>query len=306
MSRRAAVLGPGAVGGALAVRLAQAGAHVICVPRGDMVGVLALAGLSLEIDGGEPLLARPEVREVLEQPVDLLLVTVKAHQLESAIANIHPDAVAGGVVLPLLNGLEHVDTLRARFGPCVAAGSLAHFEAYRVGRVQIVQTTPSPVISMASADVPGERLEAAAGLLVRSGLEVRLESNERQVLWSKAARAAVLAAVTSATQRSVGALLDDPTWRFRMEQALGEACEIAAADGATIVPSTQWAVFVSMDYDLTTSTARDVAEGRPSEIDAIVGAVVRAGSRLGVPCPMLSELYEAASAQAAELAEGSR
>ena len=299
---RVAVLGPGAVGGALAVQLANAGAYVICLPRRDMVTVLALSGLSLEVAGGEPILARTEVRDELVQPVDLLLVTVKAHQLEEALAQVHPDAVADAVVLPLMNGLEHVDVLRACLGPRVAAGSIAQFEAYRAGRVQIIQTTPTGVISIASDELPGEALERVAGLLQNAGFEVRLEPSEREVLWSKAARAAVLSAATSLTHYSVGALLADPVWRLEVERALDEACEIAAADGATILPSTQWAIIGAMDYDLLTSTARDVTEGRPSELDAITGSVVRAGTRLGVPCPTLSELYEHALAHAAELA----
>jgi 2-dehydropantoate 2-reductase len=113
----------------------------------------------------------------------------------------------------------------------------------------------------------------------------------------------VLAAATSLSHSSVGQLLADRTWRSRIDGSLAEACEIAAADGATIVPSSQWAIICAMDYDLTTSTARDVAEGQPSELDAISGSVVRAGERLGVPCPTLSELVAEAVAHAADVAE---
>ena len=240
------------------------------------------------------------------QPVDLLLVTVKAHQLEDALGQVDPAAVADAVVLPLLNGLEHVELLRARLGPHIAAGSLGHFEAYRAGRVQIIQTTPSGAIAMASDDLPAEPLQDAADMLTSAGFDVHVEDNERQVLWSKAARAAVLSAATSLTHSSVGQLLGDGTWRSRIEQALAEACEIASADGATIAPSSQWAIIGALDYDLTTSTARDVAEGRPSELDAISGSVVRAGARLGVPCPALEELYAEAVAHAADIVEARR
>jgi 2-dehydropantoate 2-reductase len=81
-----------------------------------------------------------------------------------------------------------------------------------------------------------------------------------------------------------------------MEAALAEACAVAAADGVNLIPSSQWSVISSMDYELTTSAARDVAEGRPSELDAIAGSVLRAGERLGVPCPVLSELVSEALA----------
>ena len=297
MNDTVAVLGPGAVGGALAVHLAAAGVHVVCLPRRDMVGVLALSGLSLEVDGREPVVQRVEVRDVLTQPVRVLLVTVKAHQLEKALEQVDPAAVADAVVIPLLNGLEHVDVVRERLGPRVAAGTISRFEAYRVGRVQIVQKTPSALVSIASEDVPVEELESAARLLDRGAFEVLIGESEKAVLWDKAARLAVLAAATSYSHRTVGELRDDRAWRNVLEDAIDEACAIAAADGVRLLPSTQWAIIGELDADLITSTARDVKAGRPSELDAITGSVVRAGERLGVPAPVLSELYEKAASQ---------
>jgi 2-dehydropantoate 2-reductase len=292
-----AVLGPGAVGGALAVHLVAGGVHTICIPRRDMAGVLALSGISLEVDGGEPVSARPEIREELTQPVGVLLITVKAHQLEEALEQVEREAVEDAVVIPLLNGLEHLDVVRERLGPRVAAGTISRFEAYRVGRVQIIQKTPSGVISIASGELALEALEDAATLLDRAAVQVLVDRDEKQVLWDKAARLAVLSAATSLSHRTIGELLDDRTWHRRLEEAIAEACAIAAADGVTLLPSTQWAIIGEMDYDLTTSTARDLEAGRPSELDAIAGSVVRAGQRLGVPCPVLSELYEKAAAQ---------
>jgi 2-dehydropantoate 2-reductase len=292
-----AVLGPGAVGGALAVHLVAGGVHTICIPRRDMAGVLALSGISLEVDGGEPVSARPEIREELTQPVGVLLITVKAHQLEEALEQVEREAVEDAVVIPLLNGLEHLDVVRDRLGPRVAAGTISRFEAYRVGRVQVIQKTPSAVISIASGELALEALEDAATLLDRAAVQVLVDRDEKQVLWDKAARLAVLSAATSLSHRTIGELLDDRTWHRRLEEAIAEACAIAAADGVTLLPSTQWAIIGEMDYDLTTSTARDLEAGRPSELDAIAGSVVRAGQRLGVPCPVLSELYEKAAAQ---------
>lgn len=298
MTRSIGVLGPGAVGGALAVHLLQAGVHVVCIPRRDMVGVMALSGISLEVDGKEPVVVRPEVAEELVKPVQTLLVTVKAHQLEEALERVDPAAVAEGVVVPLLNGLEHVDVVRSRLGGRVAAGSISRFEAYRVGRVQIVQRTPSAVVTIASHDLPVEELEDTASSLRRGGIDVRIEENEQRVLWRKAARLAVLAAATTASHRTLGELLSDLDWRRRLEAGIREACAIAEADGVPLSPSTQWRIIEDLNYDFTTSTARDVAEGRPSELDAIAGSVVRAAERLNVPAPTLADML----AEATELA----
>jgi 2-dehydropantoate 2-reductase len=88
----------------------------------------------------------------------------------------------------------------------------------------------------------------------------------------------------------VGELRADPEWRQRLEEAVGEACAVAAADGVSLRPVEQWAIIDAMPNELTPSAARDVAGGRRSELDAIVGAVLRAGQRLGVPCPVLTQL----------------
>jgi 2-dehydropantoate 2-reductase len=290
MRTTVAVLGPGAVGGTFAVRLLQADCRTICVAPPTTVQLMGLSGISFEANGSEPLLIRPEMTERLVQPVSLLLVTVKAPQLEDALERVEPEAVANGVVLSLLNGLEHMGPLRERFGGRVAAGSLSRFEAYRPGRMQIVQKSQTALVTMASESLTSRELERAADILRRAGIDVEIESDEKRVLWRKAVRLAVLAPVTALTRRTVGELRTDLEWRPRMEKAIAEACAVASADGVKLMPSAQWTRIVEMDHDLTTSAARDVAAGRTSEIDAITGAVVRAGRRLGVPCPELTRL----------------
>jgi 2-dehydropantoate 2-reductase len=274
-----AVLGPGAVGGALAVPLALAGVRVTCVARPGTAEAIDQDGLTLR-RRGETFRARPRAVEVLHDRVDLLLVTVKAPALDAALGRIEAEA---GTVLPLLNGLEHLDTIRARLGGRVIAGSIAGLEAYRETPTTIVQTTGTPLVT-------------AAGDVSLPGFEVRVLADERALLWEKVARLAPLAAATAATQRPVGDLRADAEWRGRLAAAVDEACEVGRADGVSLDASAQWEIIDGMPPGLTTSTARDVAAGRPSELDAIVGSVVRAGTRLGVPTPALAALLEAACA----------
>jgi 2-dehydropantoate 2-reductase len=291
-----AILGAGAVGGSFAARLLDAQYRTICVGHPASVQLMALAGIALEAAGSEPVTARPEMTERLVHPVSLLLVAVKAPDLEDALERIEPETVADGVVVPLLNGLEHMEPLRERFPGRVAAGSLSDFEAYRVGRVQIIQTTRSATVTMASDDLPPEKLETAATILRVAGFEVNVEQDEKRVLWRKIARLSVLAAATSLTRRPVGELRTDYEWRPRLEAAVAEACAVAAADGVNLMPSAQWTRITELDPMFLTSTARDVIAGKPSELDAIAGAVVRAGERLDVPTPVLSELVNEAAA----------
>jgi 2-dehydropantoate 2-reductase len=281
-----AVLGPGAVGGVFAVLLARAGVRVVCVAPPAATTAIRRDGLVLVRRGSE-LHAQPEVAEELREPVDFLLVTVKAPALDSALERIGADAE---VVVPLLNGLEHVDRIRAFLGGRVVAASVGRLEAYREGATTIVQTTGDPVVTLAGDG-------ATASLFRRAGADVCEGESERAVLWEKVARLGPLAAATALTQRRVGDLRADPDWRRRLEGAVAEACTVAAAEGVALDPAAQWAIIDTMPPDLTTSAARDVAAGRPSELDAIAGAVVRAARRLAVPCPILEGLFAEAEEQ---------
>jgi len=187
------------------------------------------------------------------------------------------------VVLPLLNGLEHVDTIRRRLDGRVLAGSIGKLEAYRDGPTEVVQTTAAPLITVFPED-------GAAGLLRAAGLDVQAGESEPAVLWEKTVRLAPLAAATAITQQTLGELRSDGEWRATLEAAVAEACRVAAADGVTLNEAAQWEILDTMPGSVTTSTARDAAAGRPTELDAILGAVVRAAKRLGVAAPTLDRL----------------
>jgi 2-dehydropantoate 2-reductase len=278
-----AVLGPGAVGAVFAVPLATAGVHVVCVARAETAAAIRRDGLTLVRRGAE-LRARPEAVEELDEAVDVLLVTVKAPALEEALDRILVDVPE---VVPLLNGLEHVHRIRALVGGRVVAASVSRLEALREGPTTVAQTTGVPVVTLAADG-------AAAAVFEAAGAEVRIGAGEGAVLWEKVARLAPLAAATALTQRPVGELRIDPDWRARLEAAIEEACAVAVADGVALDPAAQWKIIDAMPPDLITSTARDVAAGRPSELDAITGAVVRAARWLEVPAPTLERLLEEA------------
>jgi 2-dehydropantoate 2-reductase len=216
----------------------------------------------------------------LDETVDLLLVTVKATGLDDALGRIK---ATPAVVLPLLNGLEHLDMIRRRLEGQVLAGSIGKLEAYRDGPTGVVQTTPAPLITIFPED-------GAADLLREAGLDVRAGESEQAVLWEKTVRLAPLAAATAITQKTLGELRSDRTWRSTLEAAVAEACAIAAADGVVLNEAAQWEILDTMPASVTTSTARDAAAGRPTELDAILGSVVRAARRLEVAAPTLDRL----------------
>jgi 2-dehydropantoate 2-reductase len=280
-----AVLGPGAVGTVFAVPLTRAGCRVVCVTRPETGAAIRRDGLTLVRHSGA-LEARPEAVEGLDEPVDVLLVTVKAFALDEALERI---AAEPRTIVPLLNGLEHVERLRALLGGRVVAASVGRLEAYRDRPTVVAQTTGRPVVTLAPEDDG-----SAADVFAVAEADVQRGVSERAVLWEKVARLAPLAAATALAQRPVGDLRDDPEWRTRLEHAVVEACAVAAAEHVDLDPAAQWKIIEAMPADLTTSTARDVAAGRLSELDAITGAVVRAGRSLEVPTPTLDRLLEAA------------
>jgi 2-dehydropantoate 2-reductase len=292
-----AILGVGGVGGLLAVRTGA-----LCIGTERSVAAIRERGLAL-VEGETTTVSRPEAVSRLDRPVSLLVVAVKSYDLEAALRRLDPALLAGAVVLPLLNGLEAVDAIRAHFDACVAAtqalpvvaaGSIAAVEAHSPEPGVVVQRTSGARVTAASDSLGRERLGHALAPLRVPGLEVVVADGERAVLWEKAARLAVLAAATVASDASLGMLRADAAWNGRVRAAVAEACAVAAADGVALDPAGQWAIIEALPDDLIPSTARDARAGRPTELEAITGSVVRAGRRLGVATPVLEELLASA------------
>jgi 2-dehydropantoate 2-reductase len=278
-----AILGPGAVGGVLAVGFAEAGVDVVCIARPATAEAIRSEGLTLK-RAETAKTARPRVETELREPVELLLVTVKAPALDAALERVQ---ASPQTVVPLLNGIEHLQALRQRLPQSdVAGASIGRIEAWLERPGVVIQPTSSVVMTVAS-DAPAE-------LLRRSGVDVRVDGSATAVLWEKLARQAPTAAATSVTQRPIGELRSDPEWRERLRTAIEEACAVAAADGVTLSADAEWEIIEAMPPLLTSSTARDIAAGVPSELDAITGAAVRAGQRLGVETPILGQMFDEA------------
>jgi 2-dehydropantoate 2-reductase len=277
-----AILGPGAVGGVAAAGFINAGVDVVCIARPATADLVRSEGLSLR-RGQEVHNVRPRVVTELEEPVELLLVTVKAPSLEEALDRVQETPAA---TIPLLNGIEHMQTLAERLPESrVVAGSIGRIEAFLERPGVVIQPTPSVVMTVA-----GDAEPATIDLLRCSGIDVRVNGSAAEVLWEKLARQAATAAVTTITQRTVGELRSDAEWGPRFKEAIAEACAVAEGDGVALSLDSEWEIIEGMPPLLTSSTARDIAAGVPSELDAITGAAVRAGRRVGVATPELDRL----------------
>ena len=220
----------------------------------------------------------------------MLFVAIKAAGLADALERVQ---ATPGLVVPLLNGLEHLEVLRARFGTDHVAAAVIRIESDRPSAGVIMQTSPGVRVDMAAArPSPAGRLADAAELLRGAGIEARIADSEAQVMWSKLARLCALALTTSASDRPLGYIRADPRWRSALEGAVSETVAVANADGAGLAAADTLAELDGAHAELGSSMQRDIAAGRPTELDAIAGAVVRAGQRHGLRCPTVQWLAE--------------
>lgn len=290
-----AILGPGGVGGLLAAALARAGADVTVVAREPTAELIAREGIDVRSVVLGDFTARPPAISRLEAPVDVLIVATKASALEAALARVDPAAPA--LVVPLLNGFDHMALLRERFGERVAAGTI-RVQADRIlapstPTTRVVQGGRFLFVELASDD-PALRpaLQALAEALTAAGVENRLgdDKGEARILWGKLVRLNTLACMTAAYDAPFGEIRADPARWAELTACVQEGVAVARAEGAAIDPAVVFGEFEVLHDGFGTSMQRDVAAGREPELDAIAGAVLRAGARHGIACPTVARL----------------
>jgi 2-dehydropantoate 2-reductase len=283
-----AVLGPGGVGGLVAGALDRAGDPVIVVARESTARLIAEHGLRVSSVRLGDFRAHPQTLAKLAEPVRALVVATKAIGLERALERI---AAPPELVLPLLNGLDHLAVLRERFGEeAVVAGSI-RVEADRPQPGVVLHTSPFLRIDMASrfaAARPG--MQALAAQLQAAGIPARVRESEPQVMWSKLVRLNALACTTSAFETLLGEIRDTPELCAALIGAIEEGCAVANAEGASIDASDPLGELNDAHATLGSSMQRDIAAGRPPELDAIPGAVLRAAARHALRCPTIEGL----------------
>jgi 2-dehydropantoate 2-reductase len=292
-----AVLGPGGVGGLIAGLLERAGTPVIVVAREATADLISARGLRVDSVNFGEFVAHPRAVARLEEPVDVLIVATKASGLESALERV---VVQSGLVLPLLNGLDHIPVLRERFGDDAVLAGTIRVEADRPEPGVVVHTSPFLLVEMASHD-PGarERMEALAQLLKDAGVSARVQESEAQVMWSKLVRLNALACTTSAYDKLLGEIRSTPELRSALVGAIEEGCAAGRAEGARDVdPAVALGELEKAHATLGSSMQRDIAAGREPELDAIPGSVLRAAARHGIECPTIERLVVMIAARA--------
>jgi 2-dehydropantoate 2-reductase len=289
-----AVLGPGGVGGLLAGALERSGEDVTVVARESTAAAIAEDGLRVgSVTLGE-FIERPRTTTRLEDDVDALIVATKAAGLRDALARIDCEPP---LVLPLLNGLDHIALLRERFAPeSVVAGTI-RVEADNPQPGFVVHTSPFLLVEMASRyESAREGMAELARVLSDAGVKARgewpiSERSEPQVMWSKLVRLNALACTTSAYDKLLGEIRSTPQLRADLVGAIEESCAAGQAEGAEDVnPQKAIDELERAHETLGSSMQRDIAAGRTPEVDAIPGSVLRAAARHGLQCPTIERL----------------
>jgi 2-dehydropantoate 2-reductase len=282
------------VGGLLAGALDRAGTEVLAVARESTASAISQHGLRVDSVTLGQLTARPRAVDYLTEPVDALLVATKASGLKPALDRI---ATQPSLVLPLLNGLDHIAVLRDRFAPAsVLAGSI-RVEADRPAPGVVVHTSPFLLVNMASRyDAAASGMQTLAQTLSDAGVPARVllpisDASEAQVMWSKLVRLNALACTTSAHDKLLGEIRSTPELRADLVGAIEEGCAVGRAEGAQDVDAAAAMAELTRAHDtLGSSMQRDIAAGRTPELDAIPGSVLRAAARHRLHCPTIERL----------------
>jgi len=229
--------------------------------------------------------ARPAVTAELTDDVDVLFVATKATGLDAALERI---LTRPRLVVPLLNGLDHLAGLRRRFGADRVPAAVIRIESDRPAPGEIVQASPSCRVDIAAS----RGVDGVAETLERAGIAVRAGGGEATIMWSKLARLCPLALTTSASDRPIGFVRSDPRWRSALQGAIDETVRVANAEGAELDAGDTLAELEAAHPGLGSSMQRDIAAGREPELDAVAGAVLRAAARHGLRCQTVQWLAE--------------
>jgi 2-dehydropantoate 2-reductase len=301
---RSAVFGVGGVGGYFGGRLAQAGHNVTFIARGAHLEAIRRNGLRVESIAGDfhvsPASATEDPSAVGE--VDLVLVGVKAPQVSEAARAMGPMVGAGTVVLPLQNGVEAADQLMAALGREPVVGGLCKLIAMIGGPGRIRHLGMPPQIVFGELDNrPSERIARLKTVFDEcQGLEARIAEDIHAALWGKFIFIAAFSGVGAVTRVPAGVMRAVAQSRQLIQETMDEIRELALARGVRLaddVVARSMAAIDALPPEGTASMQRDIMAGRPSELSAQNGAVVRLAAAAGIAVPVNDFLYRALVAQ---------
>lgn len=286
------------MGGYFGGRLARAGEDVTFIARGEHLRAIRTKGLRVDSRDDDfviyPASATDDVSEVGE--TELVILGVKAWQVPEAARAIKPIVGPNTTVLPLQNGVEAMPQLVGELSRDNVVGGLCRIVSFVVepGHIRHAGFTPSIIIG----ELDNQRTDRIVNIeqvFKRAGLEITSAANIQVALWTKFLFIASFSGVGAMANAPAGVIRNDPNWRTQILTAMEEIYALAHARGINLPPDSIDTVMRAVDSlpeDATSSMQRDIAAGKPSELEAQNGAVVRMAHEIGVKVPTHTLIYE--------------
>ncbi|HXY29897.1 MAG TPA: 2-dehydropantoate 2-reductase [Gemmatimonadaceae bacterium] len=295
---RIAVFGSGTVGGYFGGRLAAAGEDVSFIARGAHLAAIRERGLRVTSILGDFVVDKSPVTDdpASVGQVDIVILGVKAWDVRDAARTMRPLIGADTAIVPLENGVEAPEQLAEALGRSHVLGGFCRILGWLAGPGHIHHEGVEPYIAFGELDArPSRRTERLLEAFSRArGVRAEVPPDIRVAMWSKFILIEPWSGLGALTRAPVGELRTVPETRRLWEQAMEEVRAVAAAQEVALprdVIARTFAYIETIPAGGTASMQRDVMEGRPSELDAQVGAVVRLGRRSGIPVPIHEFMY---------------
>lgn len=296
---RILVIGAGAVGGYFGARLAAAGRDVTFLVRGGRAEQLRSTGLNATSPDGNVSVPASDLKLLaageIAAPFDLILLSTKAYSLDAAMADFAPAVGAETMILPLLNGMAHLDKLVARFGAHAVLGGSTRIVADLDAEGTVHSMERLHDLNYGELDKQTTpRIEAVKAELNDSGFDAILQSDIIAFMWQKWTFLASLGAITCLMRGAIGEVVATAPGEATARGILAEATAIAAANGYPIPQPFLEAVTARLlkpGSTLTASMYRDLHKGAPVEADHILGDLLLRAAAHGVPAPLLTAAY---------------
>ncbi|TXL73428.1 2-dehydropantoate 2-reductase [Vineibacter terrae] len=291
-------LGAGALGGYFGGRLHQAGTDVTFLVRAARAEKLKAEGLRIQSPRGDAALTVKTVGDgALGGPYDIVLLSCKAYDLDSAMDAIAPAVGVDTVVVPVLNGIRHLDALDVRFGRERVVGGVARIGATLSPDGAVVHSSPFAAISTGERDkgrAPRPVLVELAEALKRAGVDGGLHPDIMQDMWDKWVMLGTLASLTCAFRAPVGDILATKDGEAIVRETIAECSQVAAAAGhapSEAALKMVEGIMLTRGSMFAASLLHDVERGGRVEADHIVGDLLARAAAAGIATPNLRFAY---------------
>ena len=294
---RILVVGAGAIGGYFGGRLLQAGQDITFLVRPKRAAELASAGLVIKSPAGDFTLKSPPTVQAdkLTEKFDVILLSCKAFDLDDAIKSFAPAVGPNTSIIPLLNGMSHLDVLDKAFGRERVLGGLCAIAVTLNEKREVVQLAPMQSLGFGERDgKPSDRVRAISAVFAKGNCGAAHSNHVMQDMWEKWVFLASLAASTCLMRTSVGNIMAVAGGKDFLLGMLDECSAVATAEGfAPAGPFFQRTrgILTTEGSPMTASMFRDVKAGLPVEADHVIGDLVVRADAAKIPVPKLRTAY---------------